>query len=886
MMKRIVSAGAVILLGLTLTQGCTDPERDLGIGTVAEGDLCLGTSQCEPGFVCEGESGEKACAALPDLETSLQGSECSSDSDCGEFRCGRQGVCTESTPKPAGEACGLSIDCVEGLVCNGFCGTCTNLSGSEGACENSALTGFFDGVADYGEECLTPLSCRRPYICGVDKTCQKLPSFSAANCEASYAEQGDFRVYFETPPDSIFISDPDLGETFEFYRLPFPNDMRVNDGEISLKGHFEPGEVLGMSIREDYFEVVEQEAEGFAPNTPIFFRLSDYVMEGSICLPSRSAYPECLEPIGSGTIDLSGVLGEEAEGDGEDAAAGTDAFTPRATACDPAPSFCDDNEAPPNIVLVNVDTESATYGEVIPVQLSMERTAGAYICHNSLAIGPLDGEPLDHGTTYAAYITTAIRDIRGEAPVQDVDFQAIMDGKVIAPEMDPLLSYLDEQGIARNTIAGATVFTTSDPDSKADVIRQAVAQESGGFNGDSVVCDTQVISPCDDNLSGVFHTRGCSPSNGNFYEVHGTYDSPIYQAGFNRDPDLDGRPYKQSSDGGNFVYGSDGLPIVQGYESLCYSLTVPKGQSEPAGGWPVVIYAHGTGGSFVSQIGDQTAERMTALGYAVIGIDNISHGPRSGLSAEEALFDGGQSFFNLANPRASRDNILQGSADLFYLVKMLRNNSLSAGGLTVNFNSSRVSFFGHSQGTVVAPAFLSAETDIEAAILSGVGSELALSILYKKAPIDVSQIAAQFFGDQGIARLHPVLGIFASLYARSDSISYAPSMLVGNGGNPAYHVLMTSGLSDSYTPDITHAAFMRSSGIPLVGEVAQSVPGVAVVDNNQSGNIGGKTVGALQFPTGGGASDGHFVIFSDGQAVAAFERFMETLHDGTPVIGR
>ncbi|MBT6489780.1 MAG: hypothetical protein HOK97_08460, partial [Deltaproteobacteria bacterium] len=155
MMKRIVSAGAVILLGLTLTQGCTDPERDLGIGTVAEGDLCLGTSQCEPGFVCEGESGEKACAALPDLETSLQGSECSSDSDCGEFRCGRQGVCTESTPKPAGEACGLSIDCVEGLVCNGFCGTCTNLSGSEGACENSALTGFFDGVADYGEECLT-----------------------------------------------------------------------------------------------------------------------------------------------------------------------------------------------------------------------------------------------------------------------------------------------------------------------------------------------------------------------------------------------------------------------------------------------------------------------------------------------------------------------------------------------------------------------------------------------------------------------------------------------------------------------------------------------------------------------------------------------------------
>ena len=216
---------------------------------------------------------------------------------------------------------------------------------------------------------------------------------------------------------------------------------------------------------------------------------------------------------------------------------------------------------------------------------------------------------------------------------------------------------------------------------------------------------------------------------------------------------------------------------------MCYSLAIPKGQAKPAGGWPVVIYAHGTGGSFVSQMADGTAERLTELGYAVIGIDNISHGPRSGLSAEEALFDGGQSFFNLANPRASRDNILQGSADLFFLVKMLRQNGLLPtvllNGDSVGFDPGRVSFFGHSQGTVIAPAFLAAETDIEAAILSGVGSELALSILYKKAPIDVSQIAAQFFGDQGIARLHPVLGIFASLYAPSDSISYAPSLLLG-----------------------------------------------------------------------------------------------------------
>ena len=107
----------------------------------------------------------------------------------------------------------------------------------------------------------------------------------------------------------------------------------------------------------------------------------------------------------------------------------------------------------------------------------------------------------------------------------------------------------------------------------------------------------------------------------------------------------------------------------------------------------------------------------------------------------------------------------------------------------------------------------------------------------------------------------------------------------GDNG-PAYHIMMTSGLEDSYTPDITHAAFMRSSGIPLVGSVAQSVEGVAEVGNDLSGNVGGKTVGALQFPTGGGASDGHFVIFSDGDAIASFQQFMQTLNNGTPVVGK
>ena len=126
MFKRLLSIGFIFSLVL-VAQGCTDAARDLGIGVITDGEACLGTSQCVAGLTCEGETGAKTCAPLPELESLVPGSACDSDADCEGMLCGRQGVCTETQPKEAGATCGLSIDCVEGLVCNGVCGTCTSL---------------------------------------------------------------------------------------------------------------------------------------------------------------------------------------------------------------------------------------------------------------------------------------------------------------------------------------------------------------------------------------------------------------------------------------------------------------------------------------------------------------------------------------------------------------------------------------------------------------------------------------------------------------------------------------------------------------------------------------------------------------------------------------
>src|SRR5205085_6096777 len=109
-------------------------------------------------------------------------------------------------------------------------------------------------------------------------------------------------------------------------------------------------------------------------------------------------------------------------------------------------------------------------------------------------------------------------------------------------------------------------------------------------------------------------------------------------------------------------------------EDVCMAVTVPKG-TMPANGWPVVVYAHGTGGSFRSHINEGIAKSLAQAGIAVIGIDQVQHGPRRNGSMKSP----NDLFFNFTNPGAARGNPLQGAADQLSLVKLARDLDLAAG---------------------------------------------------------------------------------------------------------------------------------------------------------------------------------------------------------------
>lgn len=512
------------------------------------------------------------------------------------------------------------------------------------------------------------------------------------------------------------------------------------------------------------------------------------------------------------------------------------------------------------LFLLDIDPDSPEFGRRIPVEWDFQETETTFQPTNLLTLAPLPGIPLRPGTTYAAGVTTKVAS-------QHPDFAEVFQrGDPDFDAFELLGAALMEQGIGTDEVATATVFTTQDPITETARIATWLQDNLG-----PQALDQDVRMVHEGNL---------------FTRYEGTLWLPVWQHGE--------RPY--ASEGGAFLL-VDGEPVMSHWERVTFSLAIPNSEM-PQDGWPVVLYAHGTGGDWTSCCSDSSrdgqAGRAAEAGLAMLGFSQPLHGDRKTSSTNEELHT-----FNYFNPASARANFRQGALDIVYLAHVLSSRSHTFQGLDPDMvtDPDRTLFMGHSQGGItgaIALPFLG--DDIHGAVLSGAGGGLSLSMVYREqGGLDIEGLITDvlgFSGDEELDPLHPVAGLVQTLSEVTDSANYAPYWFDRRAwfsGAPV-PVLMFEGMQDLHTPPITSEALAAAAGVPVLEPAysvsdANNVLGIGTVVGPTSDNVAARQD---QFVTAGLAQyddQDHFAIHRLGAAQRLYRNFLESCADGQPTIG-
>ena len=523
-----------------------------------------------------------------------------------------------------------------------------------------------------------------------------------------------------------------------------------------------------------------------------------------------------------------------------------------------------------SVFLVDIDPASPAIGERVPVKLKLDAIGGPFITAPDLGLLPYPGFPLRPLTKYAAVMTTGLHGLDGGPVLASPDFLAVM---ADTPTTDvavmtartvyaPLKAWLDSNKIPRSTVVDAAVFTTGDPVSLMQKARQVIY--------------ASVAAP----TAAALAVKDAAPPG--YTEYVGTYSPvPIFQSGTT--------PYNKPSLGGGIKVDASGTPILDHTMTLRFSISVPKA-TMPTAGWPIVLYAHGTGGDYESYVNDGTAAALAQVTdptngsstghFAVLAIDQVVHGPMrdpAGLSPDGL-------FFNVNNFVAARDNVRQGGIDYFQLVRLVQSFSYTMpDGALVKLDPNNVYYMGHSQGGLTGPGFLAFEPNVKAAILSGAGGNLIESLLTKTQPVDITQFVFVLLRDPNLDEFEPALSLLEAFIEPGDPTNYGRYIFrePPTGQSPK-DVFQTEGFIDHYAPIQTIEAFGTSMGVqpfnPLIAPIAgTTLRGLAPLNPPVSNNltIGGvpvtAVIGQYKAPPG---DDGHFVIFDVPQATSAYTNFL------------
>ncbi len=731
-----------------------------------------------------------------------------------------------------GASCATDANCQPGLRCDfiGLGGSCTQPGPAGGG-----------APSEKGQPCAKQTDCAAGLFCAADSTCQSYSKaftpFAGVECGP---DESPFRAYFEIPRPGMPPKD--------FFRLPFPNDIRVNaDGTINLTDFPRPGpSPVGVDIVSLYVDTWAQDFDGFSPAAGVIFRFSKAVNFDSLQV---NIY-DITDP--DNHVELGSTWNYTTARTKYNCQHRLHALSSADTPLLPNHRYAFVvNPRPPATQVSSSD------GEVLQV----EGDFAALLAETKPSDATL-GRAWDQ---YAPLRTLLTKVYAGKSLAQIATF-----------------------------VPAATVFTVQDVPKHMKRLAAATNEQPAPQLKELTLCDSGVASPCEDESG----ARSCGTASPDFYELHGKMTMPIFQSGT--------APYARAEDGGAIIV-QNGKPVLARTEDVCFALSIPKKVAMPAGGWPLMVYGHGTNGSMRSFL-EQTIKNETTANesiasklanatvpMAVLGFDGNLHGARRGASTQSPDI----LYFNVVNPRAARDNTLQAASDVIQALRLTTVTvpmNLSPVGAELRFDGTKTLYWGHSQGSGAGQIALS-QTDLSPAILfSGAGSRLIETLLSKQRPFNTKGGLEFLIGDT-VDEFHPVMVLFQSFFDRADPIHHNPLYLryVPDGLHPK-HIYMAFGPGDTYTPEASQTRSAGSLGLgwvqttddPDFGKYYQKA--TRPVSNNYTAKDGVtqelvmRTAAVFRYKTDG-CSDGHFVANCRTEAVADWLAFITSyLQTGTPTV--
>lgn len=537
------------------------------------------------------------------------------------------------------------------------------------------------------------------------------------------------------------------------------------------------------------------------------------------------------------------------------------------------------------VVLIDLD---ATPPRALPIEVRYRDDGGPFGAPNLLSILPLQGVPMTPGHRHAAAITRDVRDATNTRVAISDAVRAIRRGEVpagldatIADEQRRALNELDALGLE---VAAFALFTPADAAAPMRALRDAIVEERPALTRDFALIETH-----DD-----------------FCVFASELPVPVYQRG---DP-----PFSRG--GGDIAFDDAGAPVLARTETARVFVTLPR-VPMPSAGFPTVVFSRTGGGGdrplidrgvrdasgMAIEPGSGPARDFAQVGFAGVSVDGPHGGVRNVTGEDEQFL-----VFNVANPRALRDNVRQSAAELALVAHLLgewRFDASACEGLAIDearLDDQTLALMGHSMGATIAPLTAAFEPRYRALLLSGAGGSWIQNVVHKEKPV--------------------VVRPFAELLLRTP-MSYAlhehdPALMLlqwaGEGADPPVfgeairargtHVLMMQGIVDHYIlPPIANATSLAlgldlAGGsldaddarldrftplvelLPLVDGTTRELPASANRDD-------GSVTRIVTQHAEDGVEDGHEVVFQLDTPKAEYRCFLASLARGeVPTVSR